>query len=112
MDVFGALADPTRRQVLELLRGGERSAGELVSAFPSLSQPAVSRHLRLLREAGLVHVRRDEQRRLYTLRAEGLAELDRWLASYRPFWQAQLDALAKHLDQHPTIPRPKRRTRR
>jgi DNA-binding transcriptional ArsR family regulator len=99
MDVFTALADPTRRGVLELLRQQERAAGELGDAFPKLSQPAMSRHLRVLREAGLVNVRRDEQRRVYSLRAEGLAELDEWIARYRPFWQLRLDALEKHLDQ-------------
>src|ERR1043165_6325443 len=98
MDIFTALADPTRRQVLELLRGRERAAGELVEAFPWFSQPAISRHLRVLRESGLVNVRKDEQRRVYSLRAEGLAELDAWIARYRPFWQAQLDNLEKYLD--------------
>lgn len=98
MDVFTALADPTRRQVLDLLRKSERAAGEVVDAFPRLSQPAVSRHLRVLREAGLVRVRSEEQRRIYALEPRGLAELDRWLSHYRHFWTEQLDALERHLD--------------
>src|SRR5947209_714909 len=98
MDVFEAIADPTRRQMLDLLRGREHAAGDLVSAFPRISQPAVSRHLRVLREAGLVNVRRSEQRRVYSLRPEGLAELDTWIARYRHFWNVQLDALERHLD--------------
>jgi DNA-binding transcriptional ArsR family regulator len=98
MDLFAALADPTRRQVLELLRRKERAAGEVVEAFPGLSQPAVSRHLRVLREAGLVRVRSDEQRRIYALEPSGFAELDRWLSHYRHFWNDQLDALENHLD--------------
>lgn len=99
MDVFAALADPTRRHVLDLLRKRERAAGELVDAFPKLTQPAISRHLRVLREAGLVNVRREEQRRFYSLRPQGLAEIDAWLSKYRRFWETQLDALEKHLDE-------------
>src|SRR5262245_54218357 len=98
MDVFEVVAEPNRRSLLDLLIEGERSAGELVSALPSLTQPAVSRHLRALREAGLVEVRSDAQRRLYTLRLEGLAELDAWLSRYRRFWADHLDALEQHLD--------------
>jgi len=98
MDVFAALSDPTRRKVLDLLRDHERAAGELGGAFPKLTQPAISRHLRILRESGLVNVRRDEQRRLYSLRPQGLTEVDAWISEYRPFWQTQLDALAAHLD--------------
>jgi DNA-binding transcriptional ArsR family regulator len=99
MDVFAAISDPTRRRVLELLNGRERSAGELVDAFPHLTQPAVSRHLRVLREAGLVVVRQDEQRRMYSLRGQGFSELDRWLAHYRSFWSQKLDDLEAHLDR-------------
>jgi DNA-binding transcriptional ArsR family regulator len=98
MDIFTALADPTRRQVLDLLRRSERAAGELGEAFPRLSQPAVSRHLRVLREAGLVRVRQEQQRRVYALEPRGLEQLDRWLSHYRHFWTEQLDALEKHLD--------------
>jgi DNA-binding transcriptional ArsR family regulator len=98
MDVFGAVAEPARRTVLELLAGRERSAGELVAALPALTQPAVSRHLRILRESRLVDVRADGTRRVYSLRPAGLAELDRWLDTYRRFWDARLDDLERHLD--------------
>lgn len=101
MDVFAALSDPTRRRVLDLLHSRERTAGELVAAFPRVSQPAISRHLRVLREAGLVNVQPDEQRRVYSLRSEGLKELDTWLSRYRQFWTDRLDALEKHLDARP-----------
>src|ERR1700728_2813235 len=80
--VFGVLAEPRRRRILDLVRDGERSVGELVEAL-AMSQPAVSKHLRVLREAGLVEARVDEQRRLYRIRPEPLAELDDWLAPYR-----------------------------
>jgi DNA-binding transcriptional ArsR family regulator len=98
MDVFEAVAEPTRRAVLELLAGGERSAGDLVAAFPGLTQPAVSRHLRILRESELVDVRAEGTRRLYSLNPAGLAELDRWLDTYRHFWGERLDHLEAHLD--------------
>jgi DNA-binding transcriptional ArsR family regulator len=94
--VFEALADPTRRRVLELLAERERTAGEIASAF-TVSRPAVSRHLRVLREAGLVQSRRDAQRRVYGLDPAPLAELDSWLATYRPFWRERLDLLEQHL---------------
>ncbi len=92
MDTLAALADPTRRRILELLTGGEVAAGELSEEF-SVSRPAVSRHLRVLREAGLVHSRIDGQRRLYALDPRPLAELDAWLEPYRRFWAGRLDAL-------------------
>ena len=95
---FAALADPTRRRVLETLRGGERSAGEIERTLGA-PQPAVSKHLRALRLAGLVRVRKDAQRRLYSLDPEPLAELDAWLAPYRQFWSERLDALERHLDE-------------
>ncbi len=98
MDVFEAVAEPTRRAVLDLLALRERSAGELVSAFPALTQPAVSRHLRILRESQLVDVRPHGTRRVYSLRPDALAELDRWLDTYRHFWGARLDDLESHLD--------------
>ena len=98
MDVFEAVAEPSRRVLLDALRDGERSAGELVARLPGLTQPTVSRHLRVLREVGLVEVRSDAQRRIYALRADGLVEMDDWLDSYRHFWSAHLDALARHLD--------------
>src|SRR5438105_12032789 len=98
MDVFEAVAEPTRRAVLDLLARRERSAGELVAAFPALTQPAVSRHLRILRESQLVDVRPDGTRRVYSLRPAALAELDRWLDSYRRFWSGRLDDLEGLLD--------------
>ena len=97
MDVFAAVAEPTRRAVLNLLAGGERPAGELVASFPALTQPAVSRHLRILRESRLVDVRADGTRRVYSLRPAALAELERWLDSYRRFWGERLDDLEGHL---------------
>ncbi|MGU3652736.1 ArsR/SmtB family transcription factor [Mycolicibacterium sp. A43C] len=98
MDVFEAVAEPSRRVLLDALREGERSAGELVASLPELTQPTVSRHLRVLREVGLVEVRSDAQRRIYALRADGLVEMDEWLDRYRHFWTAHLDALERHLD--------------
>jgi DNA-binding transcriptional ArsR family regulator len=97
-DAFALLADPGRRQILDLLRGGERSVGELCEVMP-ISQPGVSKHLRLMREAGLVSVRADAQRRFYRLEAGPLQALDRWLQPYRQFWSERLDALEHHLDQ-------------
>lgn len=97
MDVFTAVADPTRRAMLDLLSDGERPAGDLVAAFPALTQPAVSRHLRVLREVGLVDVRAHAQRRIYTLRPERLSEVDGWLDRYRHYWARHLDAVEAHL---------------
>jgi DNA-binding transcriptional ArsR family regulator len=94
---FEVLAEPTRRTILDLLRERERSVGELVSRL-TISQPGVSKHLRVLREAGLVEVRTDAQRRWYGLRAEPLTEVDDWLAPYRRLWAQRLDALERHLD--------------
>jgi len=98
MSPFEALADPHRRQILDLLRDGERPAGDLVDALP-LSQPGASKHLRILRDAGLVAVRKDAQRRIYRLAPDRLAELDAWLAPYRKFWSSRLDALEDHLNK-------------
>ena len=92
------LAEPRRLQILDLLRDGERPVGDLVDHL-GVSQPAVSKHLRVLKEAGLVEARRDAQRRLYRIRPEPLAELDEWLASYRALWTTHLDRLEDHLDQ-------------
>ncbi len=92
MNAFAALADPTRRKIVELLAGGEQSAGEIAGQFPT-SRPGISRHLRLLREHGLVRFREQGQRRLYSLDAAPLAELDEWLERYRRFWTNRLDAL-------------------
>jgi DNA-binding transcriptional ArsR family regulator len=96
--VFEVLSEPRRRTILDLVRDGERSVGELVDAL-SMSQPAVSKHLRVLREAGLVEARVDEQRRLYRLRPEPLRELDAWLAPYRWAWDASLDRLETRLGE-------------
>ena len=90
--VLHALADESRRTVLEILRDHPASAGELAAALP-IARPGVSRHLRVLREAGLVEVRQDAQRRIYTLRAEALVEVDEWLGGYRRLWENRLDAL-------------------
>lgn len=98
--MFEVLAEPNRRQILDLLRTRERSVGELVDQL-AMSQPGVSKHLRALRQAGLVHVRRDAQRRWYRLRPEPLAEVDAWLAPYRAFWSDRLDALERHLEDNP-----------
>jgi DNA-binding transcriptional ArsR family regulator len=95
---FVVLAEPTRRRILDLLRDTERPVNELVSTL-EVSQPGVSKHLRVLREAGLVEVRVDAQRRLYRLRLEPLAEIDEWLAPYRRLWGDRLDALERHLDE-------------
>lgn len=92
MAVFEALADPTRRRILELLTDGDLEAGEIARAFPS-SRPAVSRHLRVLRESGLVRVRAEAQRRVYSLDGAPLADLDEWLSKYRSFWTNRLAAL-------------------
>src|SRR3954466_1005554 len=96
MTAFAALADPSRRTILELLRARERSVGELVGALP-LSQPGVSKHLKVLREAGLVAVRRDGKRRWYGLRAEPLAEVADWLALSRQPREERFEAPARHL---------------
>jgi DNA-binding transcriptional ArsR family regulator len=95
------LAEPQRAAILELLRDGERPVGDLVSGLGA-SQPAVSKHLRVLREAGLVEARVDAQRRLYRIRPEPLAELDRWLAGYRALWSTHLDRLERHLERRRT----------
>jgi DNA-binding transcriptional ArsR family regulator len=96
--VFEVLAEPRRRQILDLVRSGECSVSELVAVL-EMNQPAVSKHLRVLREAGLVRVRVDEQRRLYRLSPAPLRELDQWLAPYRAAWGAGLDKLERHLDE-------------
>jgi DNA-binding transcriptional ArsR family regulator len=95
---WAALADPHRRTVLELVRDRPRDVGELVGQL-GISQPATSKHLRVLRDAGLVVSRSDAQRRVYELRPAPLAELDAWLAPYRSFWGGRLDALERRLDQ-------------
>ena len=97
---FAVLAEPSRRTILDVLRDGERPVGDLVEHL-RLSQPAVSKHLRVLREAGLVTARSDAQRRLYRLRPEPLRAIDEWLEPYRQLWAASLDALERHLDSMP-----------
>lgn len=95
--VLDVLAEPQRRRILDALRTGERVVGDLVHEL-GLPQPSVSKHLRVLRDAGLVDVRPDAQRRWYRLRLEPLVELDTWLAPYRRLWADRLDALERHLD--------------
>ena len=96
---FELLAEPTRRRILDLLRERARPVGELVDVL-GLSQPGVSKHLRALREGGLVQARADAQRRIYEVRPEPLAEIDAWLEPYRRLWAGRLDALERHLDDH------------
>jgi DNA-binding transcriptional ArsR family regulator len=96
MAVLEAIAEPTRRRILDAVRDGERSVGELVQEV-GMHQPGVSRHLKVLRDAGLVEARRDAQRRLYRLRPEPLMELDAWLEPYRAEWAGRLDSLERHL---------------
>lgn len=96
--MFEVLAERRRRQILDLVRSGERSVTELAAQL-AMNQPAVSKHLRVLRQAGLVRVRVDEQRRLYRLAPEPLRTLDAWLAPYREAWAASLDKLASHLGE-------------
>ncbi len=90
--VLRALADDSRRTMLEALTGGPATAGDLAALLP-IARPGVSRHLRVLRESGLVEVRQEAQRRVYSLRAEPLAEVDEWLGRYRALWEQRLDAL-------------------
>ncbi len=98
--VLEVIAEPTRRQILDLLREAEMAVSEVVSEL-SISQPAVSKHLKVLRDAGLVQVRVDGQRRLYRVRPEPLQDLDTWLAPYRAMWADALDDLERHLDAMP-----------
>jgi DNA-binding transcriptional ArsR family regulator len=100
MPVFEVLAEPNRRRILDLLGAVERPVGELVGEL-QLSQPAVSKHLRILREAGLVEVRVEAQRRLYSVRAEPLHAIDEWLEPYRRMWATGLDRLERHLEEMP-----------
>jgi DNA-binding transcriptional ArsR family regulator len=95
---FEALAEPNRRRILDLLCQGERPVSSLVQQL-AVSQPAVSKHLRVLRESGLVETRVDAQRRLYRVRSQPLREIDEWLAPYRALWSHSLDKLEAHLDE-------------
>jgi DNA-binding transcriptional ArsR family regulator len=100
---FDVLAEPSRRRILDLLLERERSVSELVQQL-GLSQPGVSKHLRVLREAGLVRVRQDAQRRWYQISPAPLAEIDAWLQPYRRYWNARLDDLERHLDTMTDLP--------
>jgi DNA-binding transcriptional ArsR family regulator len=100
MDVFAALADPTRRRIVELVGARELSAGEIAAEF-QFSRPAVSRHLRVLRETGVLASRGDAQRRLYRVAPAALADLEAWVERTRGFWSARLDALGDHLEEKP-----------
>jgi DNA-binding transcriptional ArsR family regulator len=95
---LSALADPTRQRIVEMLAGGELSAGDIATRF-SISRPAVSQHLKVLRDSGMVTVRGDAQRRIYALEASGLDELEAWLARCRRFWAARLDTLERRLQE-------------
>jgi DNA-binding transcriptional ArsR family regulator len=96
--LWSALADPNRRAMLDVLRDGPCPVGELADAL-GLSQPMASKHLRVLREAGLVLVRKAAQQRIYAVNPEAMAAIEAWLAPYRRLWNDRLDALAEHLDQ-------------
>jgi DNA-binding transcriptional ArsR family regulator len=101
MDRFTALADPTRRRIVELLGSGEQAAGALGRSF-QISPPAISQHLKALRESGLVRVRIEGQRRIYSLDPEGFAHMEAWFARMRGFWSARLDALERELKKGET----------
>lgn len=98
MQTFAALADETRLEIIEVLSRRESSVNDLVALF-ELSQPAISQHLKVLREAGLVRMRPDAQRRIYSLDPEGLQQIDTWLSRYRKFWASRFDRLEAHMDE-------------
>lgn len=98
--VFRAIADPTRREILRLLRGGQYTVGEIASNFPT-SRPAISKHLRLLRSAGLVVMRENGTARLCALNARPLRAVDDWLKDYSAFWRHSLRSLKRHVERHP-----------
>jgi DNA-binding transcriptional ArsR family regulator len=97
--VFAAIADPTRRGILQRLAAGEMAAGDIAEAFP-ISRPAVSRHLRILRQAALVREERRGRHRVYRLNAQPLREVERWLEQYRTFWEKNLASLKRHVEAH------------
>ncbi|MHB8811761.1 MAG: ArsR/SmtB family transcription factor [Steroidobacteraceae bacterium] len=105
---FAIVAEPNRRAILSLLASSERSVGD-IEAQLRLPQPSISKHLRVLREAGFVEARVDAQRRVYRIKPEPLMEIDAWLAPFRRFWSVHLDALERHLDQMNPAPRRKRK---
>jgi DNA-binding transcriptional ArsR family regulator len=107
---FAIIAEPSRRAILSLLASSERSVGDIEEKL-KLPQPSVSKHLRVLREAGFVESRIDAQRRLYKIKPEPLMEIDAWLAPFRRFWSAHIDALERHLDQMNPAPRRKGKKR-
>ena len=107
---FAVLAEPSRRAILMLLAAAERTVGDIESEL-NLSQPSVSKHLRVLREAGFVEATIDAQRRLYRILPEPLQEVDAWLAPFRRYWSAHVDALERHLDRIADPTRPKRKSR-
>jgi DNA-binding transcriptional ArsR family regulator len=109
--VFDIVAEPNRRAILSLLVDSEQSVNEIDRQL-GMTQPTVSKHLRVLREAGFVEATVDAQRRLYRLRPEPLQEIDAWLAPFRRFWSARLDALERHLDRTHPMPEARRRTRK
>jgi DNA-binding transcriptional ArsR family regulator len=110
--IFGIIAEPNRRAILSLLVSAEQSVGEIERQL-GMPQPAVSKHLRVLREAGIVEATVDAQRRLYRLKPEPLREIETWLAQFRRFWSAHVDALERHLDRiNPPMPTRKKRARR
>jgi len=109
--VFEVIAEPNRRAILGLLVSAERSVGEIERRL-RMPQTTVSKHLRVLREAGFVEATVDAQRRLYRLKPEPLQELDAWLAPFRRFWSAHVDALERHLDRMETSTPSKRKTRK
>ncbi|WP_028227461.1 ArsR/SmtB family transcription factor [Paraburkholderia ferrariae] len=107
---FAIIAEPNRRAILTLLADAERSVGDIEEQL-NLSQPSVSKHLRVLREAGFVESRVEAQRRVYRIRPEPLMEIDAWLAQFRRYWSAHVDALERHLDQIHPPPRRKGKKR-
>jgi DNA-binding transcriptional ArsR family regulator len=107
---FAIIAEPSRRAILSLLASAERSVGDIEEEL-RLSQPSVSKHLRVLREAGFVESRVDAQRRLYRIRPEPLMEVDAWLEPFRRFWSVHVDALERHLDRMNPKPSPRRKKR-
>ncbi|HXE59092.1 MAG TPA: metalloregulator ArsR/SmtB family transcription factor [Gemmatimonadaceae bacterium] len=109
--VFEVIAEPNRRAILSLLVGTEQSVGE-IERHLRLPQPAVSKHLRVLRDAGFVEATVDAQRRVYRLTPKPLEEVDAWLEQFRQFWSAHIDALERHLDRMDRSPRTKKRPRR
>ncbi len=111
MHSLTALADPNRRRIVEMLGRGEQASGEIAAAF-AVSPAAISQHLKVLREARLVRVRVEAQRRIYSLDPAGLVEIDAWLQSVRQFWSGRLDALERELRRPPAATRAKKRSKR